>query len=90
MLQAMAICPCMRACGGLLSHVSHMAQQLGSNDRLQERPTGHRDANSAEKFIPWRLFQEVPIRSRLDRVYNALVVIKGGEDNNAGMRPLLA
>src|SRR2546428_13144708 len=62
MLQAMAICPCMRACGGLLSHVSHMAQQLGSNDRLQQRPTGNRDAKRVEYFYPWRSFQVGPIR----------------------------
>ena len=63
--------------------LADVAQQLGHDNRLQERPARVDDANRLEQFFARRALEQIALRARLHRAENPLVGVERREDDHA-------
>src|SRR5690349_12884950 len=62
---------------------TNMPQELGSHNRLKQRAAFHRQTNGMEDLIAGRTLQQIAICPGLNRIDNALIVVKRREDDDA-------
>src|SRR5258708_33350582 len=58
--------------------LTHMPQQFGGDNRLEQRAPPHRGANGVEDVFAGGALEQVSIGSSFKRGYDALVGIAGG------------
>ena len=63
--------------------LADVMEQLGHDNRLQERPARVDDANRLEEFFARRTFEQIALRPGLHCAENALVAVESREDDHA-------